>query len=133
MADSDSDSDSDTGPPDPARDPGAAAERALLEGGAVQQVGADVVLGRAGFADDGRPDGALVAVPDAHGGYALGDTVAAAAAGKVQGRSTSLAPVHPVGVPDGGWSLTLATAWVEPPGTSSPTPRGVHRGASPPR
>jgi xanthine dehydrogenase small subunit len=98
------------------RDLVAAAERARLEGGVPQRVGAEVVLGRAGFADDTCPAGALVAVPDGRGGYALGDTVASARAGsgKVQGRSTSLALTHPVAVPDGPWVLELATTWVEP-------------------
>ena len=36
-----------------------------IEGGVAQHVGADVVLGRAGFADDSAPEGALVAVPGA--------------------------------------------------------------------
>jgi xanthine dehydrogenase small subunit len=99
-----------------ARDLGAAAVRAGLEGGAPQRVGAEVVLGRAGFADDGRPAGSLVAVPDGSGGYVVGESVAAARAraGKIQGRSTSLALDHPVAVPPGRWDLVLATTWVEP-------------------
>jgi xanthine dehydrogenase small subunit len=98
------------------RDLDAAAERARLEGGVPQRVGGEVVLGRAGFADDTCPADALVAVPDGEGGYAVGDTVAAAraGAGKVQGRSTSLALAHPVAVPEGPWAVELATTWVEP-------------------
>ncbi|MGA8724553.1 MAG: 2Fe-2S iron-sulfur cluster-binding protein, partial [Acidimicrobiales bacterium] len=45
------------------RDLEAAGARATLEGGAVQRVGADVVLGLAGFADDTTPPDASVAVP----------------------------------------------------------------------
>lgn len=98
------------------RDLAAAAERALLEGGMPQRVGGEVVLGRAGFADDTCPADALVAVPDGEGGYAVGETVGAAraVAGKVQGRSTSLALDHPVAVPAGPWVVELATTWVEP-------------------
>ncbi len=98
------------------RDLEKAAARAALEGGVAQEVGAEVVLGRAGFADDTAPDGALCAVPDGEGGY----TVAAAPkdarsqAGKVQGRRTSLGLRHPVAVPEGGWDLVLQTTWVEP-------------------
>jgi xanthine dehydrogenase small subunit len=98
------------------RDLAAAAERARLEGGVPQRVGAEVALGRAGFADDTCPVDALVAVPDGRGGYAVGDTVASAraSAAKVQGRSTSLALAHPVAVPEGPWVVELATTWVEP-------------------
>jgi hypothetical protein len=93
-----------------------ASARAALEGGVPQQVGPAVVLGRAGFADDTWPTGALVAVPDGTGGYAVAESVreARARAGKVQGRSTSLALDHPVDLPPGPWDLTLQTTWVEP-------------------
>ena len=106
----------DPTPVDDRRDLGAASARAGLEGGVPQRVGGDVVLGRAGFADDGRPDGALVAVPDGTGGYAVAGSLAEARAraGKVQGRSTSLSLSHPVEVPAGPWDLVLATTWVEP-------------------
>jgi aerobic-type carbon monoxide dehydrogenase small subunit (CoxS/CutS family) len=98
------------------RDLGAASQRAGIEGGADQRVGSEVVLGRAGFADDTCPPGALAAVPDGRGGYAVAPTVreARVAAGKVQGRSTSLALTHPVPVPTGRWALALKTTWVEP-------------------
>ena len=61
------------------------------------------MLGRAGFADDTCPAGALTAVPDGAGGYALADSVGAARAlaGKVQGRRSSLALDHPFTVPPG--------------------------------
>jgi xanthine dehydrogenase small subunit len=111
------------GPPSPAeapvppRDLTAAAARARLEGGVDQRVGPDVVLGRAGFADDTCPPDALVGVPDgSQGGYAVAETAAGARAlaGKVQGRSTGLALDHPVALPPGPWALTLRTTWVEP-------------------
>jgi xanthine dehydrogenase molybdopterin-binding subunit B len=35
-------------------------------------------------------------------------------AGKVQGRRTTIAPGHPLAVPEGNWDLTLRTTWVEP-------------------
>jgi aerobic-type carbon monoxide dehydrogenase small subunit (CoxS/CutS family) len=111
------------GPPPPGgaptlpRDLTAAAARARLEGGVDQRVGPEVVLGRAGFADDTCPLDALVAVlDDRRGGYAVAETPAEARAlaGKVQGRSTGLALDHPVALPPGPWALTLRTTWVEP-------------------
>lgn len=104
------------GAPSPAgRDLAAAAARATIEGGVPQRVGPEVVLGDAGFADDGAPPDALVAVVDGDG-YAVAGSLpeARALAGKVQGRSTTVALRHPVMVPDGDWALTLATTWVEP-------------------
>ncbi len=90
--------------------------RAALEGGAAQQVGADVVLGRGGFAADTAPRGALVAVPDGSGDWAVASTLreARAAVGKVQGRRSGLPVRPPLEVPPGDWALTLATSWVEP-------------------
>jgi xanthine dehydrogenase small subunit len=102
--------------PRPHRDLDRASVRAGIEGGVAQRVGPPVVLGDAGFADDGSPPDALVAVPDGRGGYAVADSLAEARAraGKVQGRSTSLPLGHPVAVPEGRWLLTLRTTWVEP-------------------
>jgi len=104
------------GPPVGSRDLAAASARAALEGGVPQRVGPGVVLGEAGFADDGCPADALVAVVDVDGGYAVAASLpeARAASGKVQGRSTTAPLVHPVEVPAGQWALTLATTWVEP-------------------
>lgn len=98
------------------RDVEAAGRRATIEGGAAQHVGADVVLGRAGFADDSAPEGALVAVRDAEGGWAVGETLteARAAAAKVQGRHGTVEPAPPLELPPGDWALTLRTSWVEP-------------------
>ncbi len=100
----------------PARDLTAAAERALLEGGVAQDVGAAVALGQGGFADDTAPLDALVAIPDGRGGWAVGDTLthARATAGKVQGRRSTIALTHPLDVPPGDWAVTLRTTWVEP-------------------
>jgi xanthine dehydrogenase small subunit len=100
---------------DPIRDLADAAARAALEGGVSQRVGPTVVLGDAGFADDGCPADALVAVVDGDG-YAVGESLSAArsAAGKVQGRSTTVPLAHPVEVPPGEWVFTLSTTWVEP-------------------
>ncbi len=104
------------GPGSEGRDLDVASRRAAIEGGVPQRVAPDVVLGRAGFADDTCPGGALVAVPDGGGGYAVAPTLRAAraAAGKVQGRRTSLTPGHPVPLPPGRWALTLQTTWMEP-------------------
>ena len=98
------------------RDLGAATARATLEGGTPQRVGPGVALGCGGFASDTAPPGALVAVPDGAGGWAVGATLSEAreAAGKVQGRRTTLPLRWPVDVPPGQWDLTLATTWVEP-------------------
>lgn len=107
-------------------------ERATLEGGTDQRVGAEIVLGRAGFADDAAPRDALVAVPyrgapdgaaqpdvvEAAGvRYVVRETLAAAraASGAVPGRRTTLSvtpPLTPVSAPPGGVALT--TNWVEP-------------------
>jgi aerobic-type carbon monoxide dehydrogenase small subunit (CoxS/CutS family) len=98
------------------RDLEAAGSRATIEGGSPQQVGPHVPLGRVGFADDTAPAGALVAVPDGAGGWAVGETLADAhrAAGKVQGRRTTVDPSPPLELPAGDWALTLRTPWVEP-------------------
>jgi hypothetical protein len=110
------DPDAGGAPPDDRRDLERAGARAALEGGVPQRVGPAVVLGDAGFADDRCPDGALVAVIDAAGGYAVADSLPAARAlsGKVQGRSTTVPLTHPVDLPPGEWALTLRTTWVEP-------------------
>ncbi len=98
------------------RDLAAAARRAELEGGTAQLVGPRVALGLGGFAADTAPEDALVAVPDGSGGWAVGDTLAAArsSAGKVQGRRTTVDPEPPIALPPGDWHRTLQTSWVEP-------------------
>jgi hypothetical protein len=98
------------------RDLAAASLRATIEGGSPQEVGSGVALGRGGFADDRAPLGALVAVPDGGGGWAVAESLAAAraAAGKVPGRRSGLALGHPLAVPSGPWDMTLRTTWVEP-------------------
>ena len=105
-----------TAEPSQRRDLDAATARARLEGGAAQQVGPGVAAGQGGFADDGPPDGALVAVPDGSGGFALGETLseARAAAGRVLGRQTTASPTPPLQLPAGDWAVTLRTSWVEP-------------------
>jgi xanthine dehydrogenase small subunit len=105
-----------------------AGRRAELEGGQAQMVDARVPLGAAGFADDGAPTGALVAIPlppgcDAESTAAAGlqwivaPTLleARAASAKVQGRRTTVAERAPIPLPDlppGG--VRLATGWLEP-------------------
>ncbi|MDP9404359.1 MAG: 2Fe-2S iron-sulfur cluster-binding protein [Actinomycetota bacterium] len=98
------------------RDRAAAAQRAALEGGALQQVGTHVALGAAGFADDTAPLDALVAVPDGAGGWAVAETLseARARAGKAQGRRSTIGLRHPLEMPPGPWDAALRTAWVEP-------------------
>jgi aerobic-type carbon monoxide dehydrogenase small subunit (CoxS/CutS family) len=98
----------------PATERAAASQRAELEGGP-QRVGVEVPLGEGGFADDLAPPDALVAVPAA-GGWAVGETLleARAAAGKVQGRRTTVDARPPLldYLPAG--DVQLATSWVEP-------------------
>ncbi|HEX2577683.1 MAG TPA: 2Fe-2S iron-sulfur cluster-binding protein, partial [Aquihabitans sp.] len=100
----------------PPRDLEAASRRATIEGRAAQRVAPEVALGRGGFADDTAPEGALVAVPDGRGGWAVAETLteARARAGKVQGRRTTVASAPPLAVPAGPWAATLRTSWVEP-------------------
>ena len=101
----------------PSRVDGAdASTRAELEGAAPQAVGPHIALGRGGFADDTAPPDALVAVADGAGGWAVGETLAEAreAAGKVQGRRTSVEARPPLELPVGDWAATLRTTWVEP-------------------
>lgn len=99
------------------RDLDAAARRASLELGAPQRVGVDVVAGAVGFSADTAPEGCLVAVPDPGpgGGWVVAETSTAAhrAAGKVQGRRTTVDPVPPLEVPPGDWVVTLRTGWVD--------------------
>lgn len=103
------------GPPELRHRPGAAV-RAALEGGTPQRVDPAVCLGAAGFADDEAPPGALVAVRNAAGEWVLGESLpeARAAAGKVQGRRTTLGHEPPLALPPGEWARTLRTSWVEP-------------------
>ncbi|MDP1792883.1 MAG: 2Fe-2S iron-sulfur cluster-binding protein [Acidimicrobiales bacterium] len=98
------------------RDLDAAARRAEIEGGSPQLVGPEVVFGHGGFADDTAPLDALIAVPHGDGSWVVRDTLAAArsAAGKVQGRKTTIPLRHPLELPPGDWDLTLRTTWVEP-------------------
>ena len=100
----------------PERDWDAAVRRAEIEGGVAQAVGPGVALGEGGFADDTVPEGALVALSDGRGGWALGETVAEArtAAGKVQGRRTPSELPMPLEFPEGDWAVRLRTSWVEP-------------------
>ena len=98
------------------RDLDAAARRATLELGAPQQVGERVVLGAVGFSADTAPADALIAVPvPGSDAWVVGESLVEArrAAGKVQGRRTTVDPVPPLEVPDGDWDLTLRTGWVD--------------------
>jgi aerobic-type carbon monoxide dehydrogenase small subunit (CoxS/CutS family) len=120
-----------THPPTPSgkrRPLGAAARRAMLEGGVAQRVEPVVPLGAGGFADDHPPHDALVAVPLPPGSagssvvavglrWVVAETLleARAVAGKIQGRRTTVDPCPPLGLPErleGG--VRLATGWVEP-------------------
>jgi xanthine dehydrogenase small subunit len=116
---------------DRARDVDAAEARATIEGGVPQRVGPAVALGCGGFADDGAPLDALVAIPDGRGGYEVAESLhdARIRIGKVQGRRTTLPAGHPVGLADGTWELVLQTGWIEPaylePDASWCVPGGV--------
>ena len=106
------------GPPAAAvdRDLGDASLRASIEGRSHQDVSAEIVLGRGGFAEDTAPVDALVAVPDGAGGWVVADSLpeARALAGKIQGRHGTTTPEPPLALPEGDWELTLRTGWVEP-------------------
>jgi aerobic-type carbon monoxide dehydrogenase small subunit (CoxS/CutS family) len=113
-----------------ARDLERASQRAALEGASPQRVDESVPLGGGLFADDTAPRDALVAVPLPPGSTAdavpaagslwvVADTLfdARAAAGKVQGRRTTVPSAPPLrdrmpACPPGG--VRLATSWVEP-------------------
>lgn len=99
-----------------ARSRSAAERRARLEGGVPQTVDPSVALGRGGFADDTAPAGSLVGVRGADGDWVLGESLAEAreASGKVQGRRTTAPIGWPLDLPDGAWTRTLRTTWVEP-------------------
>ena len=75
-----------------------------------------MALGEGGFAADTAPAGALVALPDGRGGWALGETMveARAGAGKVQGRRTPVESPMPLTFPEGDWAVRLRTSWVDP-------------------
>jgi len=98
------------------RDMAAAKERASIEGRVPQIVGPEVSQGEGGFAADTAPADALVALRGADGNWLVGETLAEArtAAGKVQGRRTTLETGPPLSIPPGDWDATLATNWVEP-------------------
>jgi xanthine dehydrogenase small subunit len=98
------------------RDISAAEQRALIEGRSPQAVGPNVALGAGNFADESAPGGALVAVPDGQGGWVVAETLPEArqAAGKVQGRRSTVKATPPLEVPTGEWTASLRTSWVEP-------------------
>ncbi len=90
-----------------------AAWRSQVEGPAFQTSGRDVVLGGGGFADDGAPEEALVQL-GAAAPLTTSLRAARAGTGRVQGRNSTMPLSHPVELPQGEWSLTLQTTWVEP-------------------
>ncbi len=98
------------------RDLEAASQRAELEGGAPQVVSPEVALGRGAFSSDTVPAGALVAARDDAGVWHVAENLPGAknAAGKTQGRRTTIEHSWPLEIPPGDWDLTLRTTWVEP-------------------
>ncbi len=94
----------------------AAARRAEIEGGVAQTVSREVALGEGGFADDGAPVDALIAVRSVGDEWVVGETIAEARrlAGKVQGRRTTVDTQPPLDLPVGDWVRTLRTSWVDP-------------------
>ncbi|MEY3340676.1 MAG: hypothetical protein RLZZ269_587 [Actinomycetota bacterium] len=101
------------------RDLDAAAERARIEGGALQRVSADVALGRGGFADDSAPSDSLVAVLAPSGEWVVAPSVpdARRTAGVVPGRRSTVGLTWPIDVPierQHEFVRTLRTTWVEP-------------------
>ena len=116
-------------PAAPERDPVLAAWRAQLEGPAFQHSGADVVLGGGGFADDAAPPGAAVQL-GAAAPVAPDLRAARARTVRVQGRHSTVPLTAPVPLPEGDWSLTLQTTWVEP-GYVEPDASWCHPGRRP--
>ena len=121
----------------------AARRRAVIEGGAHQDVGVEVALGAGGFADDTAPADALVGVRrdgsscGAGSGeqtWVVAESLAEARAlsGKVQGRRSSAALRWPVDPPAGSFDRVLSTTWVEPaylePDTAWCAPDGAAAG-----
>ncbi len=91
-------------------------ERIRLEGGVPQAMVPAAALGSSGFAADTAPDDHLIAVLDPSGEWAVGDTLAEArlAAGKVQGRRTTMEHHHPIAMPDGDFVAGFQTTWTDP-------------------
>lgn len=91
-------------------------QRAALEGGSAQRTGPEIAQGAGGFADDVAPADALVAMLGNDGEWVVGESHAEARrlAAKVQGRRTTIAPTHPLELPDGEWHVALRTTWIEP-------------------
>jgi xanthine dehydrogenase small subunit len=99
------------------RNPDAARLRATLESGTAQDVGAEVMLGSAGFAIDTAPDGCKVAIGTVDGGYVVGDDVDDARRHlmKTQGRNSTIPLRSPVELfALDGAVLKLQTTFVEP-------------------
>jgi aerobic-type carbon monoxide dehydrogenase small subunit (CoxS/CutS family) len=92
------------------------AARIRLEGGVPQEMSPSSALGAGGFAADTAPPDALVAVLNAQGEWVVGETLLEArrAAGKVQGRRTTMDNFYPIAVPDGDFVATLQTTWSDP-------------------
>ncbi len=90
--------------------------RASIETAGPQRIDREVVLGRGGFAADTAPADALLALCCADGSWIVAEDLpsARALAGKVQGRRSTLDVHPPLGIPEGDWTATLATSWVEP-------------------
>ncbi|MDQ2651061.1 MAG: 2Fe-2S iron-sulfur cluster-binding protein, partial [Actinomycetota bacterium] len=80
-------------------------QRATIESGGPQVAAPRIAVGGGQFADDTAAPDAVVAVPDGAGGWALGATLAEArfAAGKVQGRRTTVDATPPLELPGGSW------------------------------
>lgn len=98
------------------RDLVAARRRAVIEGGAQQDVSPTVALGAGGFADDMAPRDALVALRSLDDQWHVADDLATARrlAGTVQGRKSTVPLDWPLPAIDGTWARTLRTTWVEP-------------------
>jgi xanthine dehydrogenase small subunit len=88
--------------------------RAQLEGPTFQSSGPEVVVGGGGFADDLAPEGGLVQLGAIDATPAESLAASRAGTSKVQGRNSTVPLTHPVDLPEGEWTLTLQTTWVEP-------------------
>lgn len=98
------------------RDSEAVSARASLEGSSPQTLSPSLCVGAPIFSADTAPAGALVALRGTDGEWVTGPDLVAVRrqVDKVQGRRSTLEPIHPVPVPEGDWVATLQTTWVDP-------------------
>ncbi len=93
------------------RDLAAASRRAEIEGRSTQVVHPGIGLGEGGFSCDTAPPGSLIAMRDEDAVWHVAQSLpeAHSAAGKTQGRRTTIDHDWPLEVPPGDWDITMRT------------------------